>query len=475
MKGSASSGRRRRPVGAVDVTASALAHVAPSFLRSRIDQLRLDVRAVVDGVSGRREPTYRDPETPVWEPAPLSSIDPIEHVLPRRLRPGWVTFRTDLSWLARDLRGEGRPYLVERRGPSRYAAAPRPARSPLATRKVRVEAIRRETPDAVSVCLAELDGAPLTFEAGQFLTFHLEVDGQPLRRAYSLSTSPLDGPGAAVTVKRVENGRASNWIHDRLEEGALLDVLGPSGSFVAPESQEPARLVLVAGGSGITPVISIAETVLRSRPELSVSLIYGNRAERDVIFLDRLRALAEAHPERFSVEHVLEAPPEGWTGRRGRLDGAALASWLDTLPEDLPRLHYLCGPGPMMDAARQTLRSRGVAEEAIREERFNSPQDAAEASDELPDEAVTVQLRVRGRDHLVRVEPGQTLLEAGLAAGAEMPFSCAMGGCAACKGKLVGGSVQMEEPNCLSEAEREEGWVLTCCSRPLGSARLEVA
>jgi ferredoxin len=128
----------------------------------------------------------------------------------------------------------------------------------------------------------------------------------------------------------------------------------------------------------------------------------------------------------------------------------------------------------MMDAARETLRARGVPDDAILEERFNSPQDAPDASADLPTEPVTVQLKVRGRDHLVRVEPGQTLLEAGLAAGAAMPFSCAMGGCAACKGKLVGGSVQMEEPNCLSAREREEGWVLACCSRPLGAARLEV-
>ncbi|HJL15285.1 MAG TPA: ferredoxin--NADP reductase [Sandaracinaceae bacterium LLY-WYZ-13_1] len=477
MTRAASRGARRRPVDSIDVTASAVARLSPRFMRPRIDQLRLDARSLVDGFRGPREPTYRDPETPALEPTPLAAIDPIEHVLPRRLRRRWVTLRTDLSWLARDLRGEGRPYLVERRGPSRWAAAPGPApvQPSMKRRKLRVATRRQETPDAVSIELVELDGSPLSFEAGQFLSFHLEVDGEPLRRAYSLSTSPLDGPGGCITVKRVSNGRASNWIHDHLAEGAELEVLGPSGSFVAPAETAPAHLVLVAGGSGITPVISIAETVLRSRPELTVSLVYGNRRREDVIFHDRLAELAERFGDRLRVEHVLEEPPEGWTGPRGRLDADQLAAWLDTLPTDPPALYYLCGPGPMMDAARETLLGRGVSEEAIREERFNSPQDVDEATEDLPSEAVTVQLKVKGRDHLVRVEPGQTLLEAGLAAGAALPFSCAMGGCAACKGKLTGGSVKMEEPNCLSAKERDAGWVLTCCSRPLGAARVEVA
>lgn len=471
---------RARPIGALDVASSALYRLAPSGLGPHIEQARHDVRALVDGLTGVREPTFIDPATPRTVPVPLASIDPIEHVLPgRALRQRWVTLRTDVTWVLRDLRGERRPAVVARK-PSRYASAPepRPVTRPLAqaARTVRVESVVRETEHAVSIVLRELDGSPLAFEAGQFLTLQLTIEGAPLRRAYSLSTSPLDGPSAAITVKRIEGGRGSSWIHEHVREGDTLSVLGPSGTFVAPAERTPARLVMIAGGSGITPVISIAETVLRSRPELDVVLVYGNRSERDVIFADRIERLRAEHGSRFVVDHVLSDPSEAWTGPRGLLDRATIDARLDAIgaSDDRPSLYYVCGPTPMMDAAREALAARGVAVDAIREERFHSPADASVARESLPDRPVSVRMKVRGRDHLVRVDPGQTLLEAGLAAGAALPFSCTMGGCGACKVKLVSGAVQAEEPNCLTPRERSEGWVLSCCSRPTGPVALEV-
>lgn len=192
-----------------------------------------------------------------------------------------------------------------------------------------------------------------------------------------------------------------------------------------------------------------------------------------MIFRDRLEALV-AGREGSTLDLALEEPPEGWTGLCGRLEPSTLGPWLDGLGEGSDRAYYLCGPEPMMDAARDLLLSRGVAPEAIFEERFRSPQDAASPDARLPTETVTVRVRAHGADTIVPVPPGQTLLEAGLAAGVAMPFSCAMGGCAACKCRLTEGEVAMEEPNCLSAAEREEGWVLACAARPLGPARLEV-
>ena len=324
----------------------------------------------------------------------------------------------------------------------------------------------------MSVVLTELDGRPLAFEAGQFLTFHFDVDGERVRRAYSLSTSPLEGPSAAVTVKRLEGGRGSGFVHERLRAGDRVRVLGPSGSFVAPAATTPARLVMIAGGSGITPVASIAETVLESRPELSVSLVYGNRRLEDVIFAERLTRLCAAHADRFTLDHVLSEPPPGWEGPTGILDGATLAARLDALPDDgRARRYYLCGPAPMMDAARALLLERGVAPEDIREERFHSP---AAVTASLPDEPLIARMKVRGRDHVVRVDPGQTLLEAGLAAGVDLPFSCAMGGCGACKAKRPLAACTRTSWNCLSGAEREAGFVLTCSSRPTTPVSLEV-
>ncbi|MEQ9079023.1 MAG: ferredoxin--NADP reductase [Sandaracinaceae bacterium] len=462
---------RRRRVGRIDVAASALSRLAPRGLRGRIDRLRLDARAVVDGFRPEREPTYAAPGTPPWVPTPLGEIDPLEHALPRgRLRRSWVTLRTDLRWLARDLRGEGRPPLVTRAGPSRYASAA----SPLDARTLVVGSIERETAEAVTVRLRETDGAPLRFEAGQFLTLELDVEGARLRRAYSLSSSPLDGPSATITVKRIDGGRASSHIVERLQPGARLRARGPSGAFLAPRSD--AHLVMIAGGSGITPIASIAETVLRARPATRVSLLYGNRGVDDVIFGSRLRALMGAHPERLRVTHVLERPPAEHRGPVGRVDASAVHAFLEALPEqDLERVYYVCGPSAMMDGVLGALAARGVPDEAIRVERFQSPQDPVDALADLPSDTVMAQIEVGGRAHLVPVAPGQTVLEAGLGAGAPMPFSCAMGGCAACKGKLVSGRVKMEEPSCLTAREREDGWVLTCCSRPLEGVRVELS
>lgn len=361
--------------------------------------------------------------------------------IPRTLRLGWVTMRNDVRWIARDLRGEGRPVVIER-GKSRYRDV---AAIDMAPRPLRVVSVVRETDDTVSIELAELDG-PLAFEAGQFLTFHLELDGKPARRAYSLSSSPLDGPTAWITVKRMGAGSA---LMCSLREGDIVRARGPSGSFVAPSG--PARLVMIAGGSGITPVISIAETVLRSRPDCAVSLIYGSRSERDVIFADRIAAMES---DRFHVDHLFGPA----------IDRDALGRCVAAIPDDLPRVHYLCGPRAMMDLAR------ALIDGEIREERFHSP---AEVTVDLPREPVVAEMRVGGRRHLVSVAPGQTLLEAGLAAGAQLPFSCAMGGCGACKVVLVSGEVHAES-NCLSERERADGYVLTCSSRPRGRVALEV-
>lgn len=453
---------RQRPVGAIEIASSAVARVAPRALHPGIDRLRHDVRAIVDGLSGKREPSFMDPSTPRVVPVPLDAIDPIEQLLPRgALRTGWSTLRTDVSWVMRDLRGERRPALV-----------PRPPRPPrrrelsASARPLRVVEVIRETDDASTLVLEEASGGPIAFEAGQFLTFHLSDGGELLRRAYSLSTSPRSGV-AAVTVKRM--GKGSALMH-ALRPGESVFALGPSGSFVAPHDRAPAHLVMIAGGSGITPVISILETALGDRPELRVTLIYGNRAWRDVIFRERLAELARRFPERLRVDHVLHEPDEGWTGPRGLLDRDALERQLPSDEGDC--LYYLCGPLPMMDAARAALEARGVGPERIREERFHSPSEARAPLLEAP---VMARMRVGGRDHVVRVDPGQTLLEAGLAAGAELPFSCAMGGCGACKVKLVSGTVHTEEPSCLSPRERAEGYVLTCCSRPTSAVALEVA
>lgn len=461
---------RLRPVGAVEIASSVAALLAPRGLHPDIDCLRHDVRAVVDGLSGKREPAFTDRSTPRVIPVPLRAIDPIEHLLPRgRLRRGWSSLRTDVRWLLRDLRGDRRPATIAR-APSRYRSRAVVRDVMASARPLRVTRVARETQDAITITLTEASGAPITFQAGQFLTFNLQTEsGEWLTRAYSLSACPLDGE-AAITVKRIAGGRGSALMH-ALREGDVLLGRGPSGAFLPPSSRRE-DVVMIAGGSGIAPVVSIAETVLRSRPAQRVSLIYGSRAQRDIIFAERLERLRARFPDRLRVDHVLHDPEEDWKGARGLLDRATIHARLDAAGVRGECAYYVCGPAPMMDAARDALLARGVLPERIREERFRSP--AGVSMVPLPDAPVALRAKLGGRERVARVAPGQTLLEAGLAAGIDLPFSCAMGGCGACKVKLVAGTIHTDDSSCLSSRERADGFVLTCCSRPTSEVVLEV-
>lgn len=322
---------------------------------------------------------------------------------------------------------------------------------------MRVVRVVRETANAVSLHLEPLDGPPLEHVAGQFLSFDVHVDGMKLRRAYSLANLP--GERAFVTVKRVDGGRVSNALNE-LSEGVRLHVLGPSGSFTLdPQPQRARTYVLLAGGSGITPIFSILQTVLAREPRSRVILVYGNRNADETIFRDRLE---ELRSDRLIVRHVFDDV-------EGPLNQANTKRVLDELDVPNDAAFYLCGPTPMMDAVRTVLRGRGVNE--LHEEKFISPESRAELAATLPQ---TCEVVVEGRPRKVPVKANQTLLDAGLSVGVPMPFSCAMGGCAACKVRLLEGEVVADEPNCLSDAERQEGWVLACCSRPRTPCKLEV-
>jgi ferredoxin-NADP reductase len=464
--------RPLRSVGGIEVAASLLARLSPRTLRGAIDRLRHDARSVLDGLRGVREPSWSSRARPPIAPRPLLEIDPVFELLPRPLKRPYATVRRDLESLARDLRGERRSRGHRRSAPR---PMPAPAPSPLAPRRMRIDAKIWETPDAVTLRLAPVDGgASPAFEPGQFLTLELVIEGRTFRRAYSISSSPLDGV-IAITCKRIENGKVSTHVVERLREGDVVTVHGPSGGFVPRPATGPRRLVLVAGGSGITPCWSIARTVLAREPDARITLIYGNRSERDVIFGAAIDALAAAEP-RLRVVHVLAEPARAGGAIRGVLDAPTFARIAAELHlEREPSEYFVCGPAPMMEAVRAALRARGVPAERIREERFQSPPDpdaARRAARGGAPQLVTV--RCRGVEHAITVPPGRTVLEAALASGVSLPFSCAIGGCGACKCRVVSGSVAMDDPNCLSPQERTEGWVLTCVGRPLGPTRLEV-
>ncbi len=424
-------------------------------------------------------------------------MQPIDFVSPgytlRRLREALTQARQDLAMLRTTIRGDHPSPLVAR-DPRPRAESPsaRPAVVvPVDARTLRISRVVQETPDALTLHLEDVSGAPLQFDAGQFLTFLLDVGGDTLRRSYSLSSSPLDGPGASITVKRIDGGRASTWLHANAREGMALIALGPQGSFVVPEraSPRPRHLLLFAGGSGITPCLSIARTVLRAEPESRVTLTYGNRGHADIIFAAALDALREGHGARFVVRHTLEQSPprrshtephdplprepSAAVYEAGRLDRAAVARTLASIGADTAeRAIFVCGPTPMMEAVCAELDAHGVPSEQVHLERFTSPEHPSGSRAELPPQELT--LRIGARDYALRTTRGQTILDAAQKADAPLPFSCAVGGCGACKVKLVSGSVDVETPNCLTREERAAGYVLTCVGRPTSACTLTV-
>lgn len=338
-----------------------------------------------------------------------------------------------------------------------------------------VRELIHETPDAITLRLEDLAGEPVRFAPGQFFTLVLTVGGEELRRAYSASSPSHDTSGVCLTIKRVVDGRVSGYLNDQLSVGAVLKLLGPSGEFTAdPESK---HLVLIAGGSGVTPMRSIVRSLLDAQSTASrITLIHGNRAERDVIFGAEFAGLARDYPERFRYVPVFSEPPADFSGPRGLLDQAQLAQLLSEV--DHSACHFmLCGPEGMLVEARQALKSLGVEGSRIREERFTQPH-LRQRAVELPSSPQAVSLKLlnagQAAEISFRVSPGRTLLEGALAAGAELPYSCTMGGCGRCKVKVTKGKVVMDEPNCLTAEEREQGFVLSCVGRPLEAVDAEV-
>ncbi len=453
-----------RRAGRIDVAAALASRVLPGMLTPFIEQARLDARIIVERMSGRApSPLVGDAAAP----PPLSEVDALS-VLPRGMARKLRAAQRDVRMLTgRLILGKNPPPIIERPRPVAGAVVSLPRKTPTMSRQVKVTNVVRETDDAVSIYLAEMDGSPIEFRPGQFLSIDVVIDGERCRRAYSLASACISGAPRHITVKRIVDGRVSNHLNDTVQVGHELAVLGPSGNFtVEPRPVNERHLIMIAGGSGITPIMSILETVLRLEDRSRVTLIYGNRGWQDVIFRERLASLCEEFGDRLVVDHVLEHAPEPWSGCLGLLSRDVLESRLQALgiQDDGLQRYFLCGPTPMMAAAHEVLQARGVAPNRIAEERFTRPEAREGAKGSNQTELVTVSKG--GRDHGIQVEPGQTILEAGLAAGIEMPFSCAMGGCGACRVRLTAGDVQMEEPNCLSRAEREQGYVLTCVGRP---------
>jgi 3-ketosteroid 9alpha-monooxygenase subunit B len=310
-----------------------------------------------------------------------------------------------------------------------------------------------ETADTRSFVLEVPPGLERAFAyaPGQFCTFRATIDGESIVRCYSMSSSPDVGDPLTTTVKRVAGGRMSNWMNDALVPGDTIEVMRPTGLFVLRESDVP--IVAFAGGSGITPVMSLVKSALATttRP---ITLVYANRAPDAIIFADELERLRGQFADRLQVHHHLDC-------ERGFLDAGQCATHVgDRTHADF----YVCGPGPYMDTVEAGLAMLGVASGQVSIERFVAPDGAPARDAESTTEALTI--RVERKKHTVRYQAGDTVLEAARRAGLRPPFSCEAGNCATCMAHLDKGSVTMRVNNALSEAELDDGWVLTCQALP---------
>lgn len=335
-----------------------------------------------------------------------------------------------------------------------------------------VKEVIKETHDAVSIVLHDPSGAALQFQAGQFFTLVLRIGKKEIKRAYSASSPAHETNEVRLTIKEVPGGQASPFVVRDLSAGYELEVLGPSGNFTVAGGTK--RIVLLGGGSGITPLMSITRTLLAAGGSERIDLIFGNRSEKDIIFHADLQKLTAEHGERFKVRHVLEeASPVA--SRTGKLDQATVLAELDAIGAfDGDDAHFfVCGPLGMMDEAKAALASRGISGARLKEERFVSLADNQTGAEEST-EAQEVGVIILGKKKSIYVRPGQTILEAGLDDGLEMPNSCTVGGCGTCRVKLVSGQVSMAEPNCLDSDERAQGYILACSSKPLSPCVIEV-
>ncbi|WP_426367783.1 2Fe-2S iron-sulfur cluster-binding protein [Streptomyces sp. E-08] len=336
------------------------------------------------------------------------------------------------------------------------------------THRLRVVEVIAETADAHSLVLqAPPESADrFTYRPGQFLTLKLPgADGRPAARCYSLASSPHTGEPLKITVKRVAGGYGSNWVCDRLAAGDELEVLPPAGTFT-PDSLD-GDLLLVAGGSGITPVLSIAKSAL-AEGRGRVVLLYANRDESSVVFRDELRALAQDHPHRLLVLHWLESL-QGLPSV-DRL-AAALAPYAG-------REAFVCGPQPLMDAVEQALRTLGAPGDRIHRERFFSlGADVFDAPAVAVDTAAaggaSAEIELDGETHTVAWPAAAPLLDVLLAAGVDAPYSCREGACSACTCRVVAGEVTMLRNDVLDDRDIAEGYVLACQAVPL-TDRVEI-
>jgi ring-1,2-phenylacetyl-CoA epoxidase subunit PaaE len=340
--------------------------------------------------------------------------------------------------------------------------------------RLSVNDLRRESSDAVSLTFAipkEL-ADDYSFNPGQYLTLRTTMDGEEVRRSYSICSGPDDGE-LRIAVKKVDGGAFSNWAADELKSGDELDVMTPTGRFGIAAAPDQARVYVgFAAGSGITPILSIVKGVLAREPHSRVFLFYGNRSTSGMMFLETLEELKDRFMQRLSLFHVISGEEQDIPILHGRLDGEKVRVLLRSLVPAASVDHvFICGPSGMSEDIEATCRDIGIAEDRIHVERFVSEFGGKPRAKKIvpagaPPKAMA-SLVIDGKRRDVPVAEGEAILDAALRAGMDLPFACKGGMCSTCRAKLVEGDAQMDVNYSLEPWELEAGFILTCQAKPV--------
>jgi ring-1,2-phenylacetyl-CoA epoxidase subunit PaaE len=346
---------------------------------------------------------------------------------------------------------------------------------PAAFHVLKILDVQPNTNEALCVTLEPPAGEAdcFRFTPGQHLTLRAEIAGEECRRNYSICAAP--GEDLRIAIKRVDGGVFSNWAASALARGGAIEAMPPHGSFTwrfKPERR--AHYLAVAGGSGITPILSLLKTGLACEPDSRFTLLFGNRASSSIMFLEELAALKDRYLARLQVYHFLTAEADDVELFNGRLDEARLAQVFEELvdPSSLDAA-FVCGPGPMMITAETALKAAGLPAERVLVERFTAgrPSESQLHADRMLEEraaGLKMLVTLDGRRRQITFDPDKkNILESARAAGMSAPFACKAGVCATCRAKVVSGEVQMKANYGLSAEELADGYILTCQAVPM--------